>query len=54
MALKFIASLEPGRDKAAAELWLDEAERRLATYDAGETGALDADEAIVEVERRLK
>ena len=30
IALKLIESLEPGRDEDVSELWLDEAERRLA------------------------
>jgi putative addiction module component (TIGR02574 family) len=54
IALKLIESLEPGRDEDASELWLDEAERRLAAYDAGETGARDADEVFSEVDRQLK
>ncbi len=54
IALKLIESLEPGRDEDASELWLDEAERRLASYDAGETGARDADEVLSEVDRQLK
>ena len=54
IALKLIESLEPGRDEDVSEPWLDEAERRLAAYDAGETSARDADEVLAEVEQQLK
>ena len=54
IALKLIESLEPGRDEDDSELWLDEAERRLAAYDAGEIGVRDADEVFSEVERKIK
>jgi hypothetical protein len=54
IALKLIESLEPGRDEDVSELWLDEAERRLAAYAAGETSARDADEVLAEVEQQLK
>lgn len=54
IALKLIESLEPGKDEDVSDLWLDEAERRLAAYDAGETSARDADELLVEVEQQLK
>jgi hypothetical protein len=54
IALKLIESLEPGRDEDVSELWLDEAERRLAACAAGETSARDADEVLAEVEQQLK
>jgi hypothetical protein len=54
IALKLIESLEPGRDEDVSELWLDEAERRLAAYAAGETSARDADEVLAGVEQQLK
>ncbi len=54
IALKLIESLEPGRDEDVSDLWLDEAEQRLAAYDAGEMGVRDADEAFAEVERQIK
>ena len=54
IALKLIESLEPGRDEDVSELWLDEAERRLAAYDAGETSARDADEVMAEVDQQIK
>lgn len=54
LALKLIESLEPGRDEDVDALWLDEAERRLARYDAGATQARDAEETISEIEAQLK
>ena len=54
IALKLIESLEPGRDEDVSELWLDEAERRLAAYDAGDMGVRDADEVFSEVEPQIK
>jgi len=54
IALKLIESLDPGKDEDVAELWLDEAERRLAAYDAGESDARDAEVALSEIERQLK
>jgi putative addiction module component (TIGR02574 family) len=54
LALRLIESLDPGQDEEADELWLDEAERRLAAYDSGKTVARDAEEAFSEIERHLK
>jgi putative addiction module component (TIGR02574 family) len=54
IALKLIESLEPGKDEDVDALWLDESERRLAAYDAGETDAFDANEVFAEIERELK
>jgi putative addiction module component (TIGR02574 family) len=54
IALKLIESLDPGKDEDVSELWLQEAENRLAAYDAGKTDARDVDEVLAEVERRLK
>lgn len=53
LALKLLESLTPGQDEDVDELWLDEAERRLREYDAGTTEAVDAEEAINEIERHL-
>jgi hypothetical protein len=49
-----IESLEPGKDEDVAELWLDEAERRLKDYDEGAAEARDAEEALSEIQSRLK
>jgi putative addiction module component (TIGR02574 family) len=54
LALALIESLDPGKDEDATELWLDEAERRLAAYDAGEIESRDADESLLDIERQLK
>lgn len=54
LALALIESLDPGKDEDATALWLDEAERRLAAYDAGETESHDADESLLDIERQLK
>jgi hypothetical protein len=53
LALRLIESLDPGQDEDADELWLEEAERRLKSYDEGLTEAEDADEAISDIERNL-
>jgi putative addiction module component (TIGR02574 family) len=54
LALRLIESLEPGRDENVDELWLDEAERRLREYEEGRETARDAEEALSDIERRLK
>ena len=54
LAAMLIASLDPGVDEDVTELWLDEAERRLAAYDAGLTSARDADEVFAEIRAGLK
>src|SRR5262249_13581565 len=54
IALKLIESLDPGADEDVDELWLDEAEQRLAAYDAGKEESSDAFEALAEIERQLK
>ena len=53
LALRLIESLDQGMDEDADELWLDEAERRLADYDAGRTEARSADEVFDEIEKKL-
>jgi len=54
LALRLLESLEPGSDESVDGLWLEEAERRLENYDKGLTDARDAEEAIAEIEHRLK
>lgn len=54
LALALIESLDPGKDEDATALWLDEAERRIAAYDAGETESRDANESLLDIERQLK
>lgn len=53
IALKLIESLDPGMDEDVSDFWLQEAEKRLADYDAGKTSAQDADELFSEIEREL-
>lgn len=53
LALKLIESLDPGTDEDAEELWLDEAEKRLAEYDAGEIESLPVNDVISEIKSRL-
>jgi hypothetical protein len=54
LALALIESLDPGIDEDAADLWLEEAERRLEKYDQGITDTMDVDDALAEIERQLK
>lgn len=53
IALKLIESLDKGGDEDVDELWLDEAERRLSEYDAGNSEARPADEVFAEIEKKL-
>jgi putative addiction module component (TIGR02574 family) len=54
IALKLIESLEPGKDEDVSDLWLQEAEQRLADYDAGKAVARDVDVVMDEAAKRLK
>jgi hypothetical protein len=45
---------DPKTDEDADELWLAEAERRLKDYDSGKTKARNADDALEELEQKLK
>ncbi|MCH8135145.1 MAG: addiction module protein [Proteobacteria bacterium] len=54
LALKLIESLDPGEDEDAKELWLDEAQRRLADHDSRETVARPADDVLSEIEAKHK
>ena len=54
LALTLIESLDPGEDEDAEQVWLDEAERRLEAYDSGSTTPRPAEDALAEIERRLK
>ena len=46
LAERLISSLDSQVDPEAEALWLEEAERRLAELDAGETQAIPADEVF--------
>ena len=54
LALRLLASLEPGPDEDVDELWLDEAEKRLQAFDEGLTNARDLEEVISEIEQQIK
>ena len=54
LALKLIESLDPGKDEDADEIWLDEAEKRLAEYNAGKTEAIPVEEALEEIKKQLQ
>ncbi len=49
---RLIATLDAGEDHDAEQLWLDEAERRLAAYRRGETTSIPGDEVFGELLKR--
>ncbi len=53
LALNLVESLDPGTDEDAEELWLDEAERRLADYDAGKTESRPVNDVISEIKSKI-
>lgn len=53
LALRLIESLDPGTDEDTELLWLEEAERRLARYEAGETEARPANDVIAEIRNKI-
>ena len=53
LALKLIESLDPGTDEDAEKLWLIEAERRLAEYDAGKVESRPVNDVIFEIKSRI-
>ena len=53
IAMKLIESLDPGADEEAEAFWLEEAESRLADYDAGTVGARPVEEVISEIRTKL-
>jgi putative addiction module component (TIGR02574 family) len=54
LALKLIESLDPGTNEDADELWLDEAEKRLSKYDAGEIESRPVNDVISEIKSKLR
>ena len=54
LALSLIESLDPGTDEDAEALWLDEAEKRLKGYEAGETQSRPVNDVIAEIKSGLK
>jgi hypothetical protein len=53
-ALSLIESLDPGTDEDTEAMWLDEAEKRLEAYDAGETQSRQVNDVIAEIKSGLK
>ena len=53
LALDLIESLDPGMDEDAEDLWLHEAQKRLADYDAGKTESRPVDDVISEIKSRI-
>lgn len=49
---RLIASLDAGEEHDAEQLWLDEAERRLAAYRRGETTSIPGDDVFGEILKR--
>jgi putative addiction module component (TIGR02574 family) len=54
LALSLIESLDPGLDEDAEALWLEEADKRLKAYDAGETQSRPVEDVIAEIKSGLK
>jgi putative addiction module component (TIGR02574 family) len=54
LAAVLLASLDDGVDEDVSDLWLEEAQRRLEAFDAGETSARDADEVLSDIRARFK
>ncbi len=53
LALHLIESLDPGTDEDTEELWLEEAEKRLARFDAGDTEARPANDVLSEIRNKI-
>ncbi len=49
---RLIAGLDAGEDQDAEQLWLDEAERRLAAHRRGETESIPGDEVFGKILKR--
>ena len=54
LAMSLIESLDPGTDEDAEALWLDEAEKRLKSYDAGKNQSRPVNDVIAEIRSGLK
>ncbi len=53
LAAHLIASIDPGEDIDAEELWVKEAECRYAAFRKGEITSMPADEAIARARQQL-
>ncbi len=51
---RLLATLDPGEDVDAEELWLEEAERRYKKYRAGSIASKPAERAFEDAKERLK
>ena len=51
---RLLATLDPGKDVDAEELWLEEAERRYEKYRAGRIASKPAERAFEDIKKRLK
>ena len=54
LACFLLRSLEPADDGDIEAAWVQEAERRLAAFEAGELGVPSAEEVFTEGRRRLR
>ncbi len=53
LAERLLATLDPGQDVDAEELWLQEAERRYQEYLAGRISSKAAEQAFEDANKRL-
>jgi hypothetical protein len=53
LASFLLATLEPADEGDVEAAWVEEAERRLAAFRAGEMGTIPAEEALADARRRL-
>ena len=54
LVARLLATLDPGEDVEAEELWLEEAERRYKKYRDGSIASKPAERAFEDVNERLK
>ena len=54
LVARLLATLDPGEDVDAEELWLEEAERRYKKYRAGDIASKPAEQAFEYAIERLK
>ena len=54
LVARLLATLDPGEDVDAEELWLDEAERRYTKYRAGSIASKEAERTFEDAKEQLK
>ena len=54
LVTRLLATLDPGEDVDAEELWIEEAERRYKKYRAGTIESKPSDRAFEDAKERLK